>query len=106
MVSGQFFAATALVVLMAGLMLRQAAPVQDAANIRAAVLPAGDRPRSMIGQANGGFVITDHGSSPAPIPSPPVRLGQSVHIDRRLVDGPPQARSTRHATSRTNHDAR
>lgn len=105
MVSGQFFAATALVVLMAGLMLRQAAPVQDAANIRAAVSPASDRPRSMIGQANGGFVITDPASSPTPTSSPPVRLGQSVHIDRRLVDALPQARSIRHATARTNSDA-
>jgi hypothetical protein len=105
MVSGQFFAAAALVVLMAGLMLRPAASGQDGANIRTAILPGGDRPQSMIGQANGGFVITDPASSPAPTSSPPVRLGQSVHIDRRLVDGPPQARSTRHATSRTNHDA-
>ena len=106
MVSGQFLGATALVVLMGSLMLPQAASGQGAITSAGRSLAASTAPRLMIAQTNGGFVITYPFSSSAPTSSPPIPLGQSVHLDRRLVDGLPQARSIRHAPSEFTHDPR
>ena len=106
MVSGQFPGATALVVLMGSLMLPQAASGQGAITSAGRSLAASTAPRLMIAQTNGGFVITYPFSSSAPTSSPPIPLGQSVHLDRRVVDAFPQARSIRHAPSDITHEPR
>lgn len=106
MVSGQFLGATALVVLMGSLMLPQAASGQGAITSAGRSLAASTAPRLMIAQTNGGFVISHQSFSPPPVASPPIPLGQSVHLDRRLVDALPQTRSIRHAPSDITHDPR
>ena len=106
MVSGQFLGATALVVLMGSLMLPQVASGQGATTSVGRSLAASTAPRLMIAQANGGFVISHQPFSPPPGASPPILHGQSIRLDRRLVDALPQARSIRHAPSNITHDPR